>query len=158
MGDDLQALGRGRRRWRGPRPELAGSAAITLGLVGEFGKLGTDRDRFRHPRRDHAAASPARAHRGRTTFTRRAANLWLGWPAGGAGLGDRHDWPPELRDRLAAGGVVRRAPYDRKRQDPAPRRSAPRGAVRYRIATSNGQLASGTGSSGPGRRIGGTRR
>jgi len=43
--------------------------------------------------------------------------------------------PPELRDRLAAGG------------------GAPTAAARSRIAAGNGP--SGTGSSGPGRRVGG---
>ena len=46
--DELQALNRGRLRQRGPAPKLADSEVITIELVGEFWKLGTDRDLFRH--------------------------------------------------------------------------------------------------------------
>ena len=74
--DELQALGLGRLRSRGPRPTLADSEVLTIELVGEFWKLGTDRDLFRHFRRYHTAEFPALASLDRTTFTRQAANLW----------------------------------------------------------------------------------
>src|SRR5262249_39731795 len=59
----------------------------------------------------------------------------LGLPVGSVGIGDRNYWSPELRDRLAAGGVVLLAPYCQKRRDPDPKRSAPLSVVRYRIET-----------------------
>jgi len=65
----------------------------------------------------------------------------LGLPVGSIGIGDRNYWSPELRDRLAAGGVTLLAPYYQKRKDPDRRRSAKLSAVRYRVETSNGQLA-----------------
>jgi len=230
--DELQALGLGRLRRRGPAPALADSEVITMELVGEFWKLGTDQDLFRHFRRYHTAEFPALARVHRTTFVRQAANLWrvkqliqqrlarrlagddplwlvdslpidacqfaratfcarfrgeadygychlrkrtfygfrlhlrvsrdgvilgyqlaaarvsekavlpeLGLPAGGVGIGDRNYWSPELRQRLAAGGVTLLAPYYQKSRDPDPQRSAKLSAVRYRIETSNGQLA-----------------
>jgi len=46
-----------------------------------------------------------------------------------------------LQHRLAVGGVVLLAPYYQKRRDPDSKRSAQPSAVRYRIETSNGQLA-----------------
>jgi hypothetical protein len=201
-------------------------------LVGEFWKLGTDQDLFRHFRRYHTAEFPALARVHRTSFVRQAANLWrvkqliqqrlarrlagddplwlvdslpidacqfaratfcarfrgeadygychlrkrtfygfrlhlrvsrdgvilgyqlaaarvsekavlpeLGLPAGSVGIGDRNYWSPELRQRLAAGGVTLLAPYYQKSRDPDPQRSAKLSAVRYRIETSNGQLA-----------------
>jgi len=74
--DELQALNLGRLRPRGPQPKLADSEVITIELVGEFWKLGTDRDLFRHFRRYHTAEFPALVSVDRTTFTRQAANLW----------------------------------------------------------------------------------
>src|SRR5262245_40944793 len=74
--DELQALGLGRLRQRGPRPALADSEVITMELVGAFWKLDADRDLFRHFRRYHRAEFPAVAGLDRTTFTRQAANLW----------------------------------------------------------------------------------
>jgi hypothetical protein len=230
--DELQALDLGRLRQRGPLPKLADSEVITMELVGEFWKLATDQDLFRHFRTYHRAEFPALAQVDRTTFTRQAANLWrvkqliqqrlaqrlagddplwlvdslpidacqfaratfcrrfvgqadygychlrkrtfygfrlhlrvsrdgvilgyqlaparasekavlpeLGLPAGSVGIGDRNYWSPELRQRLADGGVVLLAPYYQKRRDPDRRRSARLSAVRYRIETSNGQLA-----------------
>lgn len=230
--DQLQALNPGRLRQRGPTPKLADSEVITMELVGEFWKLGTDQDLFRHFRRYHQAEFPALACVHRTTFARQAANLWrvkqllqqrlaqhlagddplwlvdslpidacqfaratfcrrfagqadygychlrkrtfygfrlhlrtsrdgvilgyqlaparasekavlpeLGLPAGSAGVGDRNYWSPELREKLAAGGVALLAPYYRKTRDPDPRRSAQLSAVRYRVETTNGQLA-----------------
>ncbi len=230
--DQLQALNPGRLRQRGPAPKLADSEVITMELVGEFWKLGTDQDLFRHFRRYHQAEFPALASVHRTTFARQAANLWrvkqllpqrlakhlagddplwlvdslpidacqfaratfcrrfagqadygychlrkrtfygfrlhlrtsrdgvilgyqlaparasekavlpeLGLPAGSAGIGDRNYWSPELREKLAAGGVALLAPYYRKTRDPDPRRSAQLSAVRYRVETTNGQLA-----------------
>jgi hypothetical protein len=65
----------------------------------------------------------------------------LGLPVGSVGIGDRDDWSPELRERPAAGGVTLLAPYYRKSEDPDRRRSAQLRGVRYRIETSNGQLA-----------------
>src|SRR5215472_18221673 len=230
--DQLQALNLGRLRQRGPQPKLADSEVITIELVGEFWKLGTDRDLFRHFRRYHRAEFPALAQIDRTTFTRQAANLWrvkqliqqrlaqrlagddplwlvdslpidacqfaratfcqrfagqadygychlrkrtfyglrlhlrvnrdgvivgyqlaparasekavlteLGLPVGSVGIGDRNYWSPELQQRLAAGGVTLLAPYYQKRKDPDRKRSAKLSAVRYRVETSNGQLA-----------------
>ena len=230
--DELQALGLGRLRARGPDPDLADSEVLTMELVGEFWKLGTDQDLYRHFRRYHAAEFPALAKVHRTTFARQAANLWrvkqllherlarklagddplwlvdsvpidacqfaratfckrfagvadygychlrkrtfygfrlhlrvsrdgvilsyqlaparasekavlpeLGLPVGSVGIGDRNYWSPELRAQLAAGGVTLLAPYYQKSKDPDPKRSARLSAVRYRIETSNGQLA-----------------
>jgi hypothetical protein len=230
--DELQALDLGRLRQRGPQPKLSDSEVITMELVGEFWKFGTDRDLFRHFRHYHRAEFPTLARLDRTTFTRQAANLWrikqllherlaqrlagddplwlvdslpidacqfaratfcqrfwgqadygychlrkrtfygfrlhlrssrdgvilgyqlaparasekavlpeLGLPVRSVGIGDRNYWSPELRDRLAAGGVVLRAPYYQKSKDPDRRRSAQLSAVRYRIEASNGQLA-----------------
>jgi hypothetical protein len=65
----------------------------------------------------------------------------LGLPAGSTGIGDRNYWSPELRARLAAGGVTLLAPYYQKTKDPDRRRSARLSAVRYKIETVNGQLA-----------------
>src|SRR6516162_8087297 len=76
VGDQLQALNLGRLRRRGPAPRLADSEVIAIELVGEFWKLGTDQDLFRHFRRYHAAEFPALARVSRTTFARQAANLW----------------------------------------------------------------------------------
>jgi hypothetical protein len=230
--DELQALNLGRLRQRGPAPKLADSEVITIELVGEFWKLGTDRDLFRHFRRYHTAEFPTLASVDRTTFTRQAANIWhvkqliqqrlaqrlagddplwlvdslpidacqfaratfcqrfagqadygychlrkrtfygfrlhlrtsrdgiilsyqlasarvnekavlpeLGLPVGSVGIGDRNYWAPELRDRLVAGGVTLLAPYYHKSKDPEPQRSRRLSAVRYRVETSNGQLA-----------------
>ncbi len=230
--DELQALNLGRLRQRGPQPKLADSEVITIELVGEFWKLGTDRDLFRHFRRYHTDEFPALASVDRTTFTRQAANLWhvkqliqqrlaqrlvgddplwlvdslpidacqfaratfcqrfagqadygychlrkrtfygfrlhlrvsrdgvllgyqlasarnsekavlpeLGLPVGSVGIGDRNYWSPELCQRLRAGGVTLLAPYYHKSKDTDRKRSARLSAVRYRIETSNGQLA-----------------
>jgi Transposase DDE domain len=65
----------------------------------------------------------------------------LGLLAGTTGIGDRNYWSPELRQRLAEGGVTLLAPYYHKSRDPDPQRLARLSAVRYRIETSNGQLA-----------------
>jgi hypothetical protein len=65
----------------------------------------------------------------------------LGLPAGSVGIGDRGYWSPELRDRLAAGGVTLLAPYYQKRRDPDRARSRRLSAVRYRVESTNGQLA-----------------
>jgi len=67
--DELQALNLRRLRARGPRPKLADSEVITMELVGEFWKLHTDRDLFRHFRRYHLAEFPTLAQVDRTTFT-----------------------------------------------------------------------------------------
>ena len=78
--------------------------------------------------------APARA-------SERAVLPELGLRSGTAGIGDRGYWSPELRQRLAQGGVALLAPYYRKGQDPDRPGSARLSAVRYRIETSNGQLA-----------------
>lgn len=65
----------------------------------------------------------------------------LGLPTGSVGIGDRNYWSPELRQRLATGGVTLLAPYYHKSKDPDPKRSVQLSRVRYRIETSNGQLA-----------------
>jgi DDE family transposase len=230
--DQLKTLNLPRLRRRGPAPALADSEVLTIELAGEFWKLGTDRDLFRHFRRYHTAEFPALARLHRTTFARQAANLWrvkqllqqrlarqlagddplwlvdslpidacqfaratfcrrfagqadygychlrkrtfygfrlhlrvsrdgvilgyqlasarhsekavlpeLGLPAGSVGIGDRNYWSPELRRRLAAGGVTLLAPYYQKSRDPDPARSRRLSAVRYRVETVNGQLA-----------------
>jgi len=64
-----------------------------------------------------------------------------GRPVGTLGIGDRNCWSAELRDRLAAGGVRLLAPYERQSQDADRKRLARLSALRYRIETSNGQLA-----------------
>jgi hypothetical protein len=65
----------------------------------------------------------------------------LGLPVGGTGIGDRNYWSPDLRQRLARGGVTLLAPYYQKSKDPDRKRSARLSAVRYRIEAVNGQLA-----------------
>jgi len=65
----------------------------------------------------------------------------LGLLSGTTGIGDRNYWSPDLHERLAQGGVTLLAPYYRKSKDPDRRRSARLSAVRYRVETSNGQLA-----------------
>ena len=65
----------------------------------------------------------------------------LGPPCGSVGIGDRGYWSPELRARLASGGVVLLAPYYHKGRDPDRARSARLSAVRYLIESVNGQLA-----------------
>jgi hypothetical protein len=230
--DELQALGLGRLRQRGPQTTLADSEVITMELVGEFWHLDTDKDLVRFFRTYHAAEFPALRRVHRTTFTRQAANLWhvkqliqqrlarrlvgddplwlvdslpidacqfaratfcerfagqadygychlrkrtfygfrlhlrvsrdgvilgyqlaaarasekavlpeLGLPVGSVGIGDRNYWSPELRDRLAAGGVTLLAPYYQKSRDKDRVRSAKLSATRYKIETVNGQLA-----------------
>jgi hypothetical protein len=53
---------------------LDDSEVLTMELVGEFWKLGTDQDLYRHFRRYHTAEFPALAKVHRTTFTRQAAS------------------------------------------------------------------------------------
>lgn len=65
----------------------------------------------------------------------------LGLLSGTTGIGDRNYYSPDLRERLAQGGVTLLAPYYHKSKDPDRQRSARLSAVRYRIETSNGQLA-----------------
>src|SRR6476619_225627 len=74
--DQLQALGLGRLRRRGPHPVLADSEVITIELVGEFFKLDCDRDLFRHFRQHFAREFPSLLRVHRTTFVRQAAGLW----------------------------------------------------------------------------------
>jgi hypothetical protein len=74
--DQLQALGLGRLRRRGPQPALADSEVLTIELVGEFLGLDTDQALWRHFRWYHTAEFPALARVSRTTFARQAANLW----------------------------------------------------------------------------------
>jgi Transposase DDE domain len=73
--DELQGLKLGRIRRRGPMPTLTDAEVITLEIVGEFWKLNTDRDIYRHFRAYHASEFPALARIHRTTFARQAANL-----------------------------------------------------------------------------------
>lgn len=73
--DELQALGLGRLRQRGPLPTLGDAEVITIEVVGEFCKYNTDRDLYRHFRQYHQAEFPALATVHRTTFVRQAANL-----------------------------------------------------------------------------------
>ena len=65
----------------------------------------------------------------------------LGLLSGTTGIGDRNYHSPDLRERLAQGGVTLLAPYYHKSKDPDRQRSAWLSVVRYRIETSNGQLA-----------------
>src|SRR5438128_5101004 len=73
--DELQGLGLGRIRQRGPMPTLTDAEVITIEIVGEFCKLNTDRDVYRHFRQYHGKEFPALACVHRTTFARQAANL-----------------------------------------------------------------------------------
>jgi|SRR5215211_2359795 len=73
--DELQALDLGRIRQRGPMPTLSDAEVITIEIVGEFWKLNTDKDIFRHFRQYHGQEFPALARVHRTTFARQAANL-----------------------------------------------------------------------------------
>jgi hypothetical protein len=73
--DELQALGLGRVRQRGPMPALSDAEVITIEVAGEFWKLHTDRDVYRHFRQYHEKEFPALARVHRTTFARQAANL-----------------------------------------------------------------------------------
>jgi hypothetical protein len=65
----------------------------------------------------------------------------LGLLSGTTGIGDRGYWSPELRQRLASGGVTLLAPYYHKSKDPDRKGSALLASVRYRIERVNGQLA-----------------
>ena len=73
--DELQALDLGRIRQRGPLPTLSDAEVITIEIVGEFWKLNTDRDIYRHFRQYHRKEFPALARLHRTTFARQAANI-----------------------------------------------------------------------------------
>jgi hypothetical protein len=74
--DELQALKLTHPRTRGPAPTLTDAEVITIELVGEFRGLDADRAIIRHFRAYHAAEFPNVANVHRTTFARRAANLW----------------------------------------------------------------------------------
>ncbi len=65
----------------------------------------------------------------------------LGLLVGSVGIGERNYWSPKLLHRLAAGGAVLLAPYCHKQRDPDSKRSVRLSAVRYRIETSDRQLA-----------------
>jgi Transposase DDE domain len=73
--DELQALALGRLRQRGPLPALTDAEVLTIEIVGEFWKLNTDRDLYRHFRQYHPKEFPALATLHRTSFARQAANL-----------------------------------------------------------------------------------
>jgi hypothetical protein len=73
--DQLQGLDLGRIRQRGPMPTLSDAEVITIEIVGEFWKLHTDKDIYRHFRQYHRREFPALAGVHRTTFARQAANL-----------------------------------------------------------------------------------
>lgn len=62
-------------------------------------------------------------------------------PPGSRGIGDRGYDNPEMRRRLAAGGVTLHAPYYQRSRDPDPKRSRRLASVRYRIETVGSQLA-----------------
>ncbi len=74
--DTLRRVVPGRLRQRGPRPVLADSEVLCIGVVGEH--LGLDRDTevFAYFRRHYGHFFPALATVHRTTFVRQAANLW----------------------------------------------------------------------------------
>jgi hypothetical protein len=56
-------------------------------------------------------------------------------------VGDRNYWSPETKEELARnGGVELLAPYQSKKRDPTPERSAFLGRLRYRIDTVFSQL------------------
>jgi hypothetical protein len=103
--DELQALGLGRLRRRGPATKLADSEVITIELVGEFWKLHTDRDLYRHFRRYLTAESPALARLHRTTFARQAANRWSRWRTGSSPASPE-SWPG---DGPLTGGVPKKS-------------------------------------------------
>ncbi len=69
----MKALDLERPRSRGPQPEPADSALITIELVGEFRGLDADNDSFRHFRADHTATFPALGRVSRATFARQTA-------------------------------------------------------------------------------------
>jgi len=74
--DELQGLGLGRLRARGPQPALSDAEVITIELAGEALGRDADRDLVRFFRRYHTAEFPALARVHRATFARQAANLW----------------------------------------------------------------------------------
>lgn len=55
-------------------------------------------------------------------------------------VGDRTYWPPDLTDERQAQGLALLAPYRSAKRDPTPRRSHCLSRIRYRIATTFGQL------------------
>ena len=77
--DDLvRDLCRERRlRQRGPAPVLADSEVLTVEIVGEFLGLDTDRGLHTYFRRHFGHLFPGLQQVHRTTFLRRAANLWV---------------------------------------------------------------------------------
>jgi Transposase DDE domain len=76
--DVVRDLCRGRRlRQRGPAPVLADSEVLTVEIVGEFLGLDTDRGLHAHFRRHFGHLFPGLREVHRTTFLRRAANLWV---------------------------------------------------------------------------------
>jgi hypothetical protein len=87
--DELQALNLTNPRARGPAPTLTDAEVITIGLVGEFWGLDTDRAIVRHFRAYHTAEFPDLARVHRTTFARQAANLWAVQQAVHRRLADR---------------------------------------------------------------------
>lgn len=74
--DELRALGPTNPRSRGPAPARTDAEVITIELVGEFWGRDADRAIYRHLAAYHAAEFPALPTAHRTTFARRAANLW----------------------------------------------------------------------------------
>src|SRR3712207_3852179 len=65
-----------RLRQRGPAPVLADSEVLTIGAVGEFLALDTDRALHGYFRRHFGHFFPGLRAEHRTTFLRQAANLW----------------------------------------------------------------------------------
>jgi len=76
IGDQLQALGLGRLRRRGPGPTLSDAGVTPIELAAAASGHDAARGLCRFFRRYHQAGFPALARVGRTTYARQAANLW----------------------------------------------------------------------------------
>jgi hypothetical protein len=63
-------------RQRGPSPELSDSEVLTMEVVGEYLGIDTEKGLYAYFKRHYAEWFPALRGAHRTTFTRRAANLW----------------------------------------------------------------------------------
>ena len=66
-----------RIRQRGPQPRLSDSEVLTMEVVGEFLGIDTDQGLYTFFRRHFGDWFPALRQVDRTTFARRAANLWV---------------------------------------------------------------------------------
>jgi hypothetical protein len=105
--DELQTLRLGRLRARGPSPVLSDSEVVAIEVVGEFWKLGNDRDIYRHFRQHFAREFPALARVHRTTFARQAANLHEAKRLLQRRLAEKlaHDQPVWLADSMPVEGA-----------------------------------------------------